>query len=744
MCDVLGGEFFAEEGEQRGELGKDEEAVAVVDGFGEELGEGLEFGGRNGLRRGRGGIGAVGRFLNEARVAADLAEAEELGEGGELEAAFAGAAGGEVEELALGGFLSVAVELGLRRGEIAPDDLLDFFGELGGDGEFGAAEDVGRGLGAEALVEPGAFVAADAGGDFLQVAGEEEFEEGAEVVEGVFERRAGEEETAAGAEGAEGGGVLRAAIFYVLGLVGDHDREIDGREQLLVAGERAIARDDEIVSGEVGGGGEAVVAVVNENAEGGSEADGFAAPVFEERGGGDDERGGEDCRLPSGDCRLRGGDGGAAELKRGSCGFFQLGTFNFQRRLDGGEEGEGLEGFTEAHFVGEDAAEFGAVEVPEPGDAESLIGAELGVEVGGDGCGGEAGEIAEGGAAGLPRLGRHPAGGEFFDDGFGLGDAGGAHALGAAGGDGGGRIAGDGALGGGEFLELLGRDEVNLAAGFEVAAVGGDGVAERGVVGGAGFEAEGEGVAAGGFLGVGDDFGGAETRGVFFEVFGEVGVEAGAEPFALGGEEVEGLVAVAEPPFARGRIEGEAVGFHQVEGAGVLGVLGRGEGEGEEVFGTVHQQRRWRAGIAGWRLAIADGADGFCGGCGRRRWRRGAEEGGVTPDAGLAVVDEDGFLAGGGGEVTELGASELKEGGRGGGAAEALEVGEDGEEARGGRNVGIKLHFHRDGVADDGGGEVGWEDEAKHTAEEEMDCFVAGAPRNDKMNAGCGNKPRHR
>ena len=262
--------------------------------------------------------------------------------------------------------------------------------------------------------------------------------------------------------------------------------------------------------------------------------------------------------------------------------------------MDSRQQGEGLEGFTEAHFIGEDTAEFGAVEVPEPGDAESLIGAELGVEVCGEGRGGEAGEVAESGAARLPRFGWHPAGGEFLDDGLGFGDAGGAHALGAARGDGRGRIAGDGALGGGEFLELIGRDEVNLAAGFEVAAVGRDGVAERGVVGGAGFEAEREGVAAGGFLGFGDDFGGAEARGVFLEIFGEVGVEAGAEAVALGGEEVERLVAVAEPPFAGGGIEGEAVGFNEVEGAGVLRVLGRGEGEGEEVFGAVDDQRLGR------------------------------------------------------------------------------------------------------------------------------------------------------
>lgn len=99
----------------------------------------------------------------------------------------------------------------------------------------------------------------------------------------------------------------------------------------------------------------------------------------------------------------------------------------------------------------------------------------------------------------------------------------------------------------------------------------------------------------------------------------------------------------------------------------------------------------------------------------------------MAPDAGLTVVDEDGFLAGGGGEVAELGAGELKEGGWSGGAAETLEMREDREKAGCGGDVGIKLHLYRDGVADDGGGEVGWKDEAKH---------IASGRRS------CGNKPR--
>ena len=301
-------------------------------------------------------------------------------------------------------------------------------------------------------------------------------------------------------------------------------------------------------------------------------------------------------------------------MELGAAGFAQRCTRNVQPGLQGREQGEGLEGFAEAHFVGEDAAEFGAVEVPEPGDAEALVGAELVVERGFNRRRREGGKVAQSGAAGLPRFGRLKAGREFLEDRLGLGDAGGVDALGAAGGDGGGGIAGEGTLGGGELLELFGCDEVNLTAGFEVAAVGGDGFAESGVVGGAGFQADREVETAGGFGGVGDDFGGAQASGVRLEVGGEVGVEGFPETLAMGGEEIEGLVAVAEPPFARRRIEGEAGRFHEFDGAGVERVLGRGQREGEEIFGAIDKQGLGGRRIFDVRFLLSDWTQRSCGG----------------------------------------------------------------------------------------------------------------------------------
>jgi hypothetical protein len=84
---------------------------------------------------------------------------------------------------------------------------------------------------------------------------------------------------------------LGAAVFDVLGFVGDDAGELDGGEQVLIAGERAVAGDDEVVRGEVGGRFEAVRGMVDKSAELRGEAGGLAAPVFKEGGGADHEAG---------------------------------------------------------------------------------------------------------------------------------------------------------------------------------------------------------------------------------------------------------------------------------------------------------------------------------------------------------------------------------------------------------------------------------------------------------------------
>lgn len=231
------------------------------------------------------------------------------------------------------------------------------------------------------------------------------------------------------------------------------------------------------------------------------------------------------------------------------------------------------------------------MEVPEPGDADFLIRAEQGIERGRDGRGLEGGEIAEGVAAGFPGFGGLEVRGNFFEDVLGLDEAGGADAVGAAGGAADAAFAGEGALGLGEFLELFGGDEVDLAAFLDVAAAGGGG-GENLIFGYAtGAEGEGDVVAVAVVDGVAGDLGVAEAGGVFLEVVGELGVEFVAEAWAVSGEEVEDFVSVAEPPFARGWLEDEAGGFDEIEGGGVAEAFAGWEGDGEEMFGAVDRQR---------------------------------------------------------------------------------------------------------------------------------------------------------
>ena len=402
-------------------------------------------------------------------------------------------------------------------------------------------------------------------------------------------------------------------------------------------------------------------------------------------------------------------------------------------RVERRQQRESLEGFAEAHFVGEDAAKVVAVEVPEPGDANFLIRTEQCIERGWDGRRLKRGEIAEGVAAGFPGVGRLKVRGDFFEDALGLDEAGGADAVGAAGGAADAAFAGEGALGLGEFLELLGGDQVDLTVFLDVAAAAGGG-GENLVFGYAtGAEGEGDVVAVAVVHGVAGDLGVAEAGGVFFEIVGELGEEFVAQALAVGGEEVEDLVAVAEPPFARRRFEDETGGFDEIEGGGVAEAFARGQADGEEVFGAVDCQWGGCFGGAGSgkRCACGGGRSGADGAGARDRDRgagaglgRGFDE--MFADAAEALAEpeeiglwrvnerENGLAGGCGDEFAKLGAGELEKRGRLLGAAETLENREDGEEGGLRRGAQVELDLQRDGVARSGGGEIGRQEQTEH------------------------------
>ena len=149
----------------------------------------------------------------------------------------------------LGLALVVVVERELFGGRGAENDLLDLGRKLGGDDGLGAAQDVGRGLLAQTFVLPVAIRRGDAGaargGEFgVHVAGQHDLEKRAQILEGVFHGGAGEEQAALRVQGAEGAGVEGAAVFGVLGLVGDEGGEVDVGEELGVAAERAVRGDE--------------------------------------------------------------------------------------------------------------------------------------------------------------------------------------------------------------------------------------------------------------------------------------------------------------------------------------------------------------------------------------------------------------------------------------------------------------------------------------------------------------------
>ena len=381
------------------------------------------------------------------------------------------------------------------------------------------------------------------------------------------------------------------------------------------------------------------------------------------------------------------------------------------------EQGEGLRGFAEAHFVGEDAPEFLAVQMPQPRDAELLVRTQHGREILRHGGGRQHGKVFQCGAAGVPGLGCGKVRGDRLQQvgdlgGPGLGDA--MPALGAGGGD----FPGEGALGGLQLRQPGGIDEIDGPVGFDVAAAGRNRRADLGVGRTAGLEAERDVVAIGLFTNHGGNLSGLQMDGVFFEVGGELGVQVVAQQRAVGGENIEHLVPVAQPPLAGERIEREAVGAEKFQRGIVNHRFARGQGDGEEMLGAVHGQRH---------VIVVNGG-GFLFRFRRRFWRRhrrcGFDQVLSNPrqiDAvpgervgGSVGAEENAFAEEGADQFAELGAFELNERHGLHWHAQALEEGEALDEIRRWRHCQVEFHPDGDGVARGGGGEVGREDEAKH------------------------------
>ena len=304
------------------------------------------------------------------------------------------------------------------------------------------------------------------------------------------------------------------------------------------------------------------------------------------------------------------------------------------------EQRDRLRGFAQAHLVGEHAAEAVAGEVVEPGDTEVLIRAERGGERGGQRSGLERGEIAQGGAVLAPGLGRLEIRGERLQFLLQLGGAVSGDALAGAGQQRGVEGAGEGLLHVVELFQRGGGYKENGSSVLDVAAALGELVLEQ--VGGraADVERDGDIELAAGLGDLGGDGGDAELRGVAAEVVGELGAPALFEAFPMGGEKGEGAMAVAQPPLARGRFEGEAGGFQRFEDGGVGVAFARGEDECEVLLGAVDLE------TAGYRLGGARAharrhrwdAEAALHTAGRERGARSAESGAAGGDGGDEVA----------------------------------------------------------------------------------------------------------
>ncbi len=162
-----------------------------------------------------------------------------------------------------------------------------------------------------------------------------------QLAQPVLDRGPGEGQAGGAADGAQGPRRRRLRVLRVLGLVGDHQAEAGRRQRLGVPAGDAVARDDDLVRGQVleAAGG----TVVTADHAPGSEPPHLALPVAEQRRRADHER-----RSSVG--------GGPVEV-----------------------EGDHLQRLPETHVVGQAAAEPGVDHGVQPRDATGLVRAELDV-----------------------------------------------------------------------------------------------------------------------------------------------------------------------------------------------------------------------------------------------------------------------------------------------------------------------------------------------------------------------------
>ena len=185
-----------------------------------------------------------------------------------------------------------------------------------------------------------------------QPAGQQEMEQRPQLAQVILQRRAGQAQAVVRAQVACGLGRLGGGVLDVLRLVEDQQVILVLPELLGIARQQGIGGEDQVVFGDLRERLAPARAVQREHAQVGGEAFGLVQPVGDQAGRHDHQ-----CRA---------GQAPGLLLQQ--------------------HEGEGLQRLAQAHVVGEDAAGADFAQRLHPAQALVLVGAQLGVEAGGNLC----------------------------------------------------------------------------------------------------------------------------------------------------------------------------------------------------------------------------------------------------------------------------------------------------------------------------------------------------------------------
>ena len=299
------------------------------------------------------GAGLAGVLVEQARVAAQLAQLGELGQHGDAPLG-QGAVVAFCERLQQPRLVG-AVEPALLAFELGVDHALQLFWQVGQHVCLQATQDEGPHLGPQQ--GRGLFIARQDGGLVAlaeapvrpQHARHEVIEDAPQLAQAVFDGGAGERDAVRGAHGLHGAGGLGGMVLDVLGLVDHLERELPLGDPVDIDAQGVVAGDQHLVAAP----GQQLVALALGAGQHGdlqlrAELGELGLPVVDQARRAHDERG---CLL---------------QLVRAAQ-----------------EHGDGLQALAQAHLVCQDAGQPVVCQGAHPGKALLLVGAQHSLQAGG-------------------------------------------------------------------------------------------------------------------------------------------------------------------------------------------------------------------------------------------------------------------------------------------------------------------------------------------------------------------------